>query len=61
MTVVTTTEGGIKNLYLTTVTKVDNEYQHETRSFFDLNGIEKYMTLARGLEWAGGDVFDDYC
>ena len=61
LTVATTTEGGIKNLYLTTVTKADNDFQYETRSFFDPNGIEKYMTLAKGLEWTGGDVFDDYC
>ena len=61
LTVATTTEGGIKNLYLTTVTKADNDFQYETRSFFDPNGIEKYMTIAKGFEWTGGDVFDDYC
>lgn len=29
--------------------------------FFDPNGVEKYMTIAKGFEWTGGDVFDDYC
>ena len=33
-------------------------------SIFDCDfqdGLEKYMTLARGEEWTGGDVFDDFC
>lgn len=61
LSVVTTSEGGIKKLFLTTVKKDGDDFQYETRSFFDPNGIEKYMTLAKGLEWTGGDVFDDYC
>ena len=24
-------------------------------------GAEKYLTLALGREWTGGDVMDDYC
>lgn len=28
-------------------------------SFFEKDGAEKYFTLAQGLEWKGGDTFDD--
>lgn len=61
LTVATTSNGGVKSLYLTSVTLENNEYKYQTRSFFSPDGIEKYMTLARGEEWTGGDVFDDYC
>lgn len=30
-------------------------------SYFEEDGARKYFTLAQGLEWTGGDVFDDYC
>ncbi|BAM12396.1 hypothetical protein HCN_1181 [Helicobacter cinaedi PAGU611] len=30
-------------------------------TYFDENGGRKYFTLAQGLEWKGGEVFDDYC
>ncbi|MEQ8554902.1 MAG: HNH endonuclease signature motif containing protein [Cyclobacteriaceae bacterium] len=29
-------------------------------SFFKRDGAEKQFTLAQGLEWAGGDTFDDF-
>ena len=58
------TEGdgkGIKNFFITTVTFENGEFKYDTRSFFSIQGVEKYMTLARGEEWTGGDVIDDYC
>lgn len=61
LSVATTSKGGVKNLFLTTITRKNDEFVYETRSFFDPNGIDKYMTLAKGLEWTGGDVFDDFC
>lgn len=30
-------------------------------SFFTEEGAQKNFTLAQGLEWTGGDTFDDYC
>ena len=61
LSVATTSNGGVKSLFLTSVTLSNNNYAYETRSFFSPDGLEKYMTLARGEEWTGGDVFDDFC
>lgn len=30
-------------------------------TYFEENGGRKYFTIAQGLEWEGGEVFDDYC
>lgn len=30
-------------------------------SYFNKDGAEKYFCLAQGLEWLGGDTFDDFC
>ena len=59
--VATHNNSGIKSNYLTVVTRRKDTFIYDTRSFFDPNGIEKYMTIARGQEWTGGEVFDDYC
>lgn len=61
LSVASHSEGGVKSLYLTSITFNNNEFKYDTRSFFTPDGLEKYMTLARGEEWTGGDVFDDYC
>ena len=61
LSVATTSSGGIKSLYLTSITLVDNEYLYDTKSFFSPDGLEKYMTIAKGEEWKGGDVIDDFC
>jgi len=57
----TETKDGIKNYYLTKITLVDGEFQYEVRSFFELIGLDKYFTLAKGGDWTGGDCLDDYC
>ena len=61
LSVASYSNGGIKSLYLTSITLQGNEFNYKTRSFFAPDGLEKYMTLARGEEWTGGEVFDDYC
>lgn len=61
LTISTSSKDGIKNHYLTTVVRKNDQFIYDTRSFFDPNGVEKYMTIAKGFEWTGGDVFDDYC
>ena len=61
LSVATSSDDGIKYLYLTSITLKDNEFVYDTRSFFAPDGLEKHMTLARGEEWTGGEVFDDYC
>lgn len=53
--------GGVKNLFFTKVAIENNEFVYTTKSCFSPISIEKYMTLARGEEWTGGDVIDDYC
>ena len=30
-------------------------------SFFEEQGAYKYWTLEQGLQWSGGDTFDDFC
>lgn len=61
LSVATKGESGVKSLFITTVKIENNDFSYSTRSFFAYDGIEKYMTLARGKEWNGGEVFDDYC
>ena len=61
LSVATSGAGGIKSLFLTSITLDDDDYCYDTRSFFSYDGVEKYMTLARGEVWTGGEVFDDYC
>ena len=60
LSVATINDKSPKSYYLTSIT-FDNEYHYEVDSYFQEDGLKKYMTLARGEEWAGGDVFDDYC
>ena len=59
LSVATTNEGGFKS-FLTSITIENNEYCYDTRSFFTNEGLEKYMTIAKGEEWTGGEVIDDY-
>ena len=59
--VATSSEGGIKSLFVTYIKRINDKFEYETRSFFLEDGVKKYMTLARNEEWSGGDVFDDYC
>ena len=61
LSVATSTKGGIKSLYLTSISIENGSYAYSVKSFFSPDGLDKYMTLARGEEWTGGDVFDDYC
>ena len=61
LSVATSSSGGVKSLYLTTVTFDNGQFNYDTRSFFSPDGLEKYMTIARGEEWTGGEVFDDFC
>lgn len=40
----------------------DNCFIHiNLGSYFDIKSGYKDFTLEQGLEWSGGDVFDDYC
>jgi hypothetical protein len=51
----------IKPWSLAQVTYEENLYVHTgLGSFFKKDGAEKYFTLAQGLEWTGGEVFDDF-
>lgn len=59
--VATSSEGGIKSLFVTYIRRINDKFEYETRSFFLEDGVKKYMTLARNEEWSCGDVFDDYC
>ena len=59
--VATIQKDGIKQYYLTTITITGKEYVYKTQSFFEEIGLKKYMTIAKGEEWTGGDCLDDYC
>jgi HNH endonuclease len=54
--------GGVKDWALAQVSVEDQLFVHEALgTFFELQGATKQYTLARGLEWEGGDSIDDYC
>lgn len=53
---------GMKPWSFAKVTFEDGLYVHESNgTFFEKAGAEKALCLAQGLEWKGGDTFDDYC
>jgi len=54
-------DNAIKPWSLAQVTYESEMFVHENLgSFFKKDGAEKQFTLAQGLEWTGGDTFDDY-
>ena len=60
--IITTIPSPVKPLGLVKVTFEDGYYLHTNLgSFFTEEGAEKEFVLAQGLEWTGGDTFDDYC
>jgi hypothetical protein len=60
--VISYNEGGIKEWALAQITFEDNLFMHTSlHNFFSQEGVEKQYTIARGLEWLGGDSIDDYC
>lgn len=64
LAVITTsaTVKGSSGFCLTCITFENGKFIHTNEgSYFDERGAEKYMTLALGREWTGGDVIDDYC
>ncbi|MBQ8311508.1 MAG: HNH endonuclease, partial [Clostridia bacterium] len=59
---ITTMASGPKGWAVAKITFENGYYLHESLgSFFTDEGAEKRFTLAQGLEWTGGDTFDDYC
>lgn len=55
-------ETAIKPWSLSEVTYKDELYFHKSiQTYFKEDGAQKYFTLAKGEEWTGGNVFDDYC
>ena len=60
--VLTVNEGSMKPWALCRITLQNGFFIHENcGSFFQEEGGLKYYTLAMGREWAGGEVFDDFC
>lgn len=52
----------LKPYSLAEVTIENNYFVHNNLgSFFKKDGAEKQFTLAQGLEWKGGETFDDLC
>ncbi len=54
-------DAAVKRYALGEVTYEDGLFVHSGHTFFTREGAEKQLTLAQGLEWAGGDSIDDYC
>jgi hypothetical protein len=55
-------ERAIKPWSLAKITFKNDIFVHTSLgSYFKKDGAEKYFCLAQGLEWHGGDTFDDFC
>ena len=55
-------EDAIKPFVLAKILYRDGVFYHyNENSYFYEDGAEKYFTLLQGLEWTGGEVFDDLC
>lgn len=55
-------ESSQKPWALAQITLEDGVFVHTNcGSFFMEDGAQKHFTLAQGLEWTGGETFDDYC
>mgnify|MGYP004480597719 FL=1 len=50
----------MKKYYLTSIPLNNNCYCYDVDSYFQEESLNKYMTLSKGEEWTGGDVFDDF-
>ena len=47
---------------LSVITYENGYFVHENHhSYYEEIGAEKYLTIALGRKWTGGDVMDDYC
>ena len=57
----TLSESGAKQYGVMTITMEDGWFIHEGRGYSDEEGQTKYFTIAKGEEWTGGEVFDDFC
>lgn len=52
-----TKEWALSEVYLS-----DGYFVHKSRgTYFHRDGLDKSFILAQGKEWAGGEVFDDFC
>jgi len=52
----------VKKYSLTKITYENDCFIHTALgTYFDKDAGYKYFTIAQGLEWKGGEVFDDYC
>ncbi|PSL20527.1 HNH endonuclease signature motif containing protein [Shimia abyssi] len=55
-------ENAVKDWSVAKVSIEKGVFVHESLgTFFTLEGAEKVFTIERGLQWDGGDTFDDYC
>ena len=60
--IINTMPTGPKSYAVAKITYENGYYWHyNLGSFFEDKGAEKCFTLAQGLEWTGGDCFDDFC
>jgi hypothetical protein len=54
-------ENAVKPWLLIEVTYKNGIYVHNNLgSFFHKDGAEKHYAISKGIEWKGGDVFDDF-
>lgn len=55
-------KNAIKPYSLAEITLVNEHYIHNNLgSFFQKKGAEKQFILTQGLEWTGGETFDEFC
>jgi hypothetical protein len=52
----------IKPYLLAEITEMNDNYIHNNLgSFFQKEGAQKQFILGQGLEWTGGETFDELC
>ena len=55
-------DSAMKPFSLAEITYENDVFFHNSLgSFFKQDGAEKQFTIAQGLEWTGGQTFDDLC
>ena len=53
---------GLKPWPVAEITFEDGLFVHtSTGSYFHKDGADKEFCIKQGLEWTGGDTFDDFC
>ncbi|MDE6085944.1 MAG: HNH endonuclease, partial [Muribaculaceae bacterium] len=56
----THTPDGLRKFAIIIITFENDKYIHAGTTFFDNDTTKREIAFAKGIEWTGGDTFDDY-